>query len=69
MYFIPQALGEAFEECGTAAENNVLKQVFADVGVALHHRVVAVVVDAFQLVAALLRLEQDFGAFKSLFTN
>lgn len=69
MNFLPHALAHALEQGAAPTQNYVLKEVPPHVHVALHHAVVAVLVDPLQLVLGVLRTEQDFTALEPLVAN
>ena len=66
MHFLPHALCHALEQGGASAEDDVGEQVSSNVGVALHHRVEAVLVNTFGIVAGQAWLEEDLWAFQTL---
>jgi hypothetical protein len=66
MHLRPHPLGKALIQSGATSHDDVLKEVFADVGIALHNAVVADFMDAFRVDVRLRWLEQDLWALKPL---
>ena len=69
MNLLPQPLAHRLEQCAATTEDNIGEQVLSNVIVALHDRVEAVLVDAFEVVARQRGIEENFGASETLVSD
>ena len=69
MDFLLHSVGNSWVHRSTTRQDSVGIQVFTDINVALHDRVVGRLSDASSLHADECRLEEDFRAAESLISN